>query len=126
MQNVERDLLGFHFAHARLRPINADLFPGARTVSGFDRFAVYCDVPKLDEALDSAARHRGITPAQIGIETLVRQRFLNREALAASAHQPFWGAVLDSLIHEATKSRPTPVQMALSATLNAGNPASSP
>jgi hypothetical protein len=53
-------------------------------MSGFDFFAVDTDVPELDEALNGAAGHRGITAAEVRIEALIRKGLLDGEALAAS------------------------------------------
>ena len=104
---------------------------------GFDFLAVDENVAELNQALNGAARHRRVTRSEVGVEPFIGQGLLDGEPLGAArlggdatpyllAHQLFWMAGRDSFTHDARKSRPTPVQIAVSATLNAGKPASSP
>ena len=86
-QYVQRDLLRSGGGGLGFRPVDFDLFPGARRMRGFDRFAIQANVTLLDQPLNRAARDRRESRAQEGIQPFVRQRLLHHDdAFVAGGH----------------------------------------
>ena len=131
IQDVQRHRFRLGLGGPGFRPVHLNLFPGTGRVGRLDGAAVDPDVALFNQPLNRAARDGRELAAQIRVQPLRRERMFDRQDF--SAGQTFtWTAparlasALCSLLHVIRKTSPTPVQMALSATLNAGNPISEP
>ena len=125
-QNIERDFFRLHLGRSRLGPVDADLVAGMRAVGGLDDLAVHQDVALLDQALQVAARGGGIFFGKIFVQPPGGQGFLDGEIFRAVAHDEVCveRSAECSCFQVIKNISVTPVQMAESATLNAGNPSS--
>ena len=147
-KNVERDFLRLGFGGSGLRPMDLNLFAGARMVRGFDRVAVDADMALFNQPLQRAARGGGKFFTQKRVEPPGRQRFFDGEIfrcansfqipvavsgdrtqrdrrlkfLHVTCHAFHWSAGFGvcSFFQVMRKISATPVQMAVSATLKAG------
>jgi hypothetical protein len=98
----------------------------------FDRLAIDADVAFRQQPLNGPARELRPFAAQENIQPLPRQRFVNNKNVrrvqgaeaGLAASRPL--AFSCSCFQESRINKPTPTQMALSATLNAGKPSSAP
>src|SRR5581483_12195765 len=132
-QNFQRARFRLRLSPFRLRPIDGNEFAGLGLVGGFDGAAIDQNAPLLKQSLDGSAGNARQPVAQESVQTPARKRAFDRERLEA-AHSldgkassfGSGGVPGVSSFQETSMRRPTPTQMALSATLKAGKPISSP
>src|SRR5690349_12983744 len=137
IQEGEWHCLGLRFSRLRLRPLHLNLLARARAVRGFYPMAIDEDIPLFDQALDGAARYVWNFPPQPDIQTHSWKRLFDGENLRRGSrrfpgirsHLPVGdsaGLAVRSFRNVIKNTSPTPVQIALSATLKAGKPSSPP
>ena len=127
-KDVERNFLGLRFSRPDYRPVDFDLLAGARTVRGFDCVTVDADVALFDQSFECNSRNGGKFFTQKGVEPPGRKRFFNGETFNLQTHGEVSAGLFGtcSFFQVMRNMSATPVQMAVSATLNAGKPISSP
>ncbi len=87
-QDVERNFLRLRLGGPGFRPVNLNLFPGARAVRGFDPPAVDADMALFNQPLQGPARGGGKLSTQESVEPSGRQRLLDGESFRARGHFP--------------------------------------
>src|SRR5262249_3077753 len=127
--------------------MNGNLLSGPGGVGRLDFLAIDCDVPFLNQPLNGSPRDCLKNGTQIDVDPLAWTGLLDGNRFGAAAHlrtqsahsafcipdsaliYPLAGPGLTerapSFCQDEINKSPTPIQMALSATLNAGKPASS-
>src|SRR5215468_10426181 len=102
-------------------------------MSRLDPLSIHADVPLFDQPLQGGSGRSRIARGQKLVQPLSREGAFHDESLGAFRHRPLRAQVLLSLrapwapfCHESRKSKATPMQIALSATLKAGKPAAWP
>ena len=82
-KNGERNFLRLGFGGLCLRPVDFNLFAGARAVCGFDRVTIDVDMALFNQPLQRAARGGGKFLAQKSVEPPGRERFFDSEFFRA-------------------------------------------
>ena len=144
-QNVQRNVLGQRLGGTGVGPMDLDLFAGARHGWAWTIWPSTRMCPSLDQTLNGSARNRRKLRPQPDVQPIHRQRDFNRDLLSARIHLAItfpdcvwsredmvharlavgWAGLGTKpvlFLHDRMKIRPTPMQMALSATLKAGKP----
>ena len=139
VEDFQRDVFGASGGGLGLRPGEGDDFAGAGMMRGFGGAAIDADKALGEQALNGAAGSSGKLGAQKGVQPFRGSRLPDGD-LAWRGQTGRWssifnpppaffeagGAAAASGRKERRMSRPTPRQIALSATLKAGKPISSP
>ena len=85
-KNGERDCLRLCFGGFCLRPMDFNLFAGARAVRGFGYVTIDADMALFNQPLQRAARGGRKFFAQIGVQPPGRERFFDSEFFRAHGH----------------------------------------
>src|SRR6266542_2917590 len=140
VENVERDVFGLGIRRAGFGPVDGNRFARPRLMGGFDGSPVDLDVSLVNQPLNGAPRDGGEAGGKEFVEPFAGQRLLDDQVFGA-----FGAAHLRSVTQglyfgdggigsgfpsrfsqDRMSSSPTPMQIALSATLKAGKLAGSP